>query len=1533
MLTNRTQSRVSVSGLTYNNLIEDAYNAIKDSDEFKNTFSTFTSNEAARMIVELYAYVATQLANRMDQMGNELFVDTASPYGLSRLLKLVGAKIDFPSAAHTDVVVSTSATTNPITFTTGIDDGSNELAYVPNAFKSVTANNGTNWEFIEYKVGEDGEYVYDYTTKYTFTAPSESFQIHEGTTHSYDYIIRSVNTDIITLPNNSVIKDSVRIYYKQKVLDAGTTNAYSIREFKKVENFFTTAALTATTGIYTINNMGNGKCEICLKPYEDKNTLTNDIGKELLIMYRTGGGNDGNIAIGSISKTERFNTLGGENDRVTGVGELTINNTVTGAGGKDELAADQIRSVVVNEVRNTKIAITEEDYEYLLPKYDSSIELIKCYGEKNDETVDLAETYGYYANPIAVWFIILKYNKEFYDAYMSGEAGLTDILNDISFNTFDINPRFDEKYQVNLACINQVYKANELNNYYTESLRQYVLPVNAQGVGVLSNGGSRITVTNLPYVDSSIVDKRAEHCFDMYSGSAEAKTWAELLAATSVQEGTVYRITDADPTNTVNSRWRCKQAVPASLPDPYDYSEYWELIDFAYIYDNLVSSGDDADIMYIQQNASSVGEFTVESSYLNNSFSASWEDLVKKYGDSGHTPITLDDISLTINGVTISFNGDQFNSLEDLVDFINARNVPTTYYVSLKDNIAAITAGSNPDEASLTPDSSYVAGSADIVLTFVSDGTAQTVTVDVSRAANYGQLVDAINDGIAENPAIAGKYMAVFNQNAANECWDLWIICKEPFLFKDSSTASTSAIYRYLLAHADYDGSDISSARTEVSIDQVDAWEDFIVNDTSLVGIVNERLAVLFDENGNSSIEIDGTNAGLLREAFGFTSTDDSEHDYNDRRQITVSYVSSTSGNSANVIITMASDSDVLNEDIYINIFGAVNSGIKLGSYYENIEEHLPQGTSQTIINLLKREPIKALYSTSYMSSGEKAKIDKYGCNYQLKFSTEMVEEQTYNELSSGNSPAYVVTTRATYDTLRIFEDEYLYLKVDGNEYSGNGSFVMDNVLYEVPAVNGYAQFDLSWFNSHTVLDFTNALVKAFESEGLDNTPLIDSVIVEGDYMRIYTISTSYYSSLDFGKTTANSIFYLFGENSNIVYSKEGQIDVKQIQYSFLSLTSYPAIGKTMSITYTNKSNTSKSDNIAIGYSNENFATNVAKSEINRNGDVFVTNVVVDNNRLILADLASGAKMRVDLTWDDQSGKNAWKKMFSDASWSKFIITDNYIYKKTEDTEIKTDKTYYTRSGSGTEQDPYVYTEVENPAAADLPNYYENVPASGSAYCEFVNEGDYYVELTSDESGNNIYYLRVENEGSFPFGDIYVHMYEDYSYDHIISEDGSIVTYTDEYNWNNLMKDKRVMLTEHIYKQPRFIPFDLAVTCILPNTETFSQIDYDAELRAFLRDEYGVYSNNIGKEILPDNIILNIKNSFSKILSVTVDYLGYDMLSSITNKAKLETKFNQQHVLASDEISVEAITDPSTGLISFETVTKHGIKLTFRYGK
>ena len=1473
MIATRNQSRVSISGLTYNNLLEDAYNALKDSDAFKNNFTDFTSNTAERMIVELYAYVATQLANRLDQMGNELFVDTASASGMSRLLKLVGAKIDFPSAASVDVDVTTSSNTNAVYLTTGIDaDNGTELNFVSGSFKSVTANNGTNWEFIDYKVGDNGEYVYDYTTEYKFNAPQETFSVHEGTTQSLEYTIRSTDIDIVTLPGSPVIKNSVRVYYKQKVTKKGTTNKIEIAEFKKVENFFTTDALTAKTGVFTERNLGNGRCELCLKPYYKEGDENSDLGKELLIMYRIGGGEDGNISIGAIDKAERFG-LTDANGRITSYGLLNIYNSSTGAGGKDELTTDEIRATVLQEVRNTKIAVTEEDYEYLLPKYDSEIELIKCYGEKNSEIANLAETYGYYVNPITVWLIILKYNKEFYDAYLEGVSGLTDRINDISFSTLDVNPRFNEKYQINKASLNQVFSGAELSQFLSNGV--YSFEIDKEGVDILTGKDASITVTNYPYIESSLSTRRGVNCFRRYDTTSlkGTKTWAELKALQTAAKNDVYIITDADYYGEVDNRWECTQDYSGVTITDANVLTYWKKVDFAYVYDNLVSDDVSEDRLYIKQSSSSADSFSPVYSYIDDSFSGDWESFRTEsgwvYGDNGIQIPAGTNVYITINGIQILIEGGQiFADGAAFAEFLSAKASPETNVIFLKQRVTA-SLDEQPRSVVLPTQ-----GISSVTFTLVTGGTTSNVTMNVTGLTTYGDLIDALDSNL---PA---AYKAVWIEE--NQCFNLGIICATTFTYRDSSEslANDSALYVNLLDNTEPDAWPLVSSVLQLTAAQANDFASYLSEDiTKPIATYDPNTGMVklgFDKDGECSLQVASTNsvaAGLFRNLFGLNSQTSDATTVNNRRILTILYSEDDNGSAkAYLQISMASSEDKLPaNDLYINIFGARNKEIRLGEYYENIENYLTD-VSSVVTDLLKRDPITHLYSTNYITDNYENAEDKYGSDYQLKLSTGLIEEQTFNQLSSGNSPAEVITMNTSLTSMPFYEnDDKLYIKVDNVDYDGSGDFTANETQHTVPEENGYAVFNLSWFNGCTTNDFVNAIINVFKEQGAEYSPLLQKIITEANTLKIYTLSSTFYSSIDFGKTLPSTISTLFTTDASVVHSREGQIDASQIRYKYYPITNALVVGETLNIQITPSGSSSViSSDINIGYSIIDFTNNVADSAVK-------DYVLIDNNRIILKDLTNGTKIKVTVAWSDNVHKLSWENMFTSNIWDQFTQTGD--------------------------------------------------DSNGTAYLEFVNEGDYYIDVRDDG-----YYFVVENEDVFPYGDIYFHMYEDYSNDHVVKVVDNNVIYTDEYNWNNLMSDRKVMLTEHVYKQPRFIPFDLALTCYLPNTEAYSQIDYPTEITNYLRIEYGLYSNNIGQEILPDDIVFNVKENFSKILKVTVDYLGYDLTNAATNQESLTTEFNQKHILASTYSTTGTVVDPDTGFITVQDeVIVHGLKLSFKY--
>lgn len=91
----------------------------------------------------------------------------------------------------------------------------------------------------------------------------------------------------------------------------------------------------------------------------------------------------------------------------------------------------------------------------------------------------------------------------------------------------------------------------------------------------------------------------------------------------------------------------------------------------------------------------------------------------------------------------------------------------------------------------------------------------------------------------------------------------------------------------------------------------------------------------------------------------------------------------------------------------------------------------------------------------------------------------------------------------------------------------------------------------------------------------------------------------------------------------------------------------------------------------------------------------------------------------------------------------------NAEYQLTADTEIIPGKVYWTRSGSGTSADPYVYTPVAVPVAADLGSYYE-ITSVDEAMAEYINSHlaltDAGLYVLKDGSG---YRLRLSNDGTY----------------------------------------------------------------------------------------------------------------------------------------------------------------------------------------
>ena len=92
---------------------------------------------------------------------------------------------------------------------------------------------------------------------------------------------------------------------------------------------------------------------------------------------------------------------------------------------------------------------------------------------------------------------------------------------------------------------------------------------------------------------------------------------------------------------------------------------------------------------------------------------------------------------------------------------------------------------------------------------------------------------------------------------------------------------------------------------------------------------------------------------------------------------------------------------------------------------------------------------------------------------------------------------------------------------------------------------------------------------------------------------------------------------------------------------------------------------------------------------------------------------------------------------------------ENASYSLTQDTDIVPGKTYWTRSGSGTDADPYTYAPVVSPVKTQLSNYYE-ISGVDEAMADYINTHlallDDGLYVLSDNSG---WKVRIANDGVY----------------------------------------------------------------------------------------------------------------------------------------------------------------------------------------
>ena len=315
-------------------------------------YNNFAASDLGQMLVEMFAYMSSVLALRADMTANEMYIDTVkNEDNLKRLLELIGVSMRGPTASKAtglltlpdDVVLSPTVVINENDRTVQVINPRSNVALSYTVTKQL-ANGELDLFSKDLTLQEAADFGGSNYASGLFLLEG-AFKSTAGTFRG------GVKTrQTFELTDGPIIEGSLGVSSDEP--GAGGTGGI---QYNEITNLFLASGgsqavfeKTYTGGFGAVLTFGDGVRGRLPRP-----------GSNFVVTYRTGGGGNGNIAIGSLDTTVRcFN--GG----LTPV-EATLTNTTKGSGGNPAESVAHAKRYAPYFFRTQYRAVTGEDYNVL----------------------------------------------------------------------------------------------------------------------------------------------------------------------------------------------------------------------------------------------------------------------------------------------------------------------------------------------------------------------------------------------------------------------------------------------------------------------------------------------------------------------------------------------------------------------------------------------------------------------------------------------------------------------------------------------------------------------------------------------------------------------------------------------------------------------------------------------------------------------------------------------------------------------------------------------------------------------------------------------------------------------------------------------------------------------------------------------------------------------------------------------------------------------------------------------------------------
>jgi len=299
-----------------------------------NTFNDFVESSVAVMLIENWAFLADTLSFKMDQIVNELFIDTVTEVeNAFRLAKLVGFKPTPPIAARSKWIAQINNTTNTdilIDTPFRIDIPSNDR---PTSIELFAADSNFMPLFDEQIIIPAGQKF------------NRSIVGLEGRTIEEEFTGSGQVAQTLTLSFLPVIYDSVRVE-----IDGATWNQVEFFTDSQPRREYRVEFNSNYQGFVMFGNNRTG--------------MIPSKGSRIRITYRIGGGTVGNIVTGFV-ETQGQVVVAGLDYTVP----ITYRNYSKGEFGYEGDGIEDIRRKLPRWIKTQDRAVTGVDYKTLADQF------------------------------------------------------------------------------------------------------------------------------------------------------------------------------------------------------------------------------------------------------------------------------------------------------------------------------------------------------------------------------------------------------------------------------------------------------------------------------------------------------------------------------------------------------------------------------------------------------------------------------------------------------------------------------------------------------------------------------------------------------------------------------------------------------------------------------------------------------------------------------------------------------------------------------------------------------------------------------------------------------------------------------------------------------------------------------------------------------------------------------------------------------------------------------------------------------------